>query len=240
MSEPSSAPDPADAGDADTDGGDVAGPDAERGLGAEPDVVGASAPADGHQGDSDARVVGLESTDAADVIGAVGSETARLVLEAIHDDPATASGLADRLDCSLQTVQYHLGNLTEAGLVEVVDETASEKGRTMDVYGPANRPVVVYAGDEDEADLRSMLARLVSAVGLLAVASLVVQRLLDRASTRADAGTEVGMTADAAREAGGAAGGIEPGLLFFAGGMAALVAYLGWWYLRRSGRLDGL
>jgi predicted permease len=98
----------------------------------------------------------------------------------------------------------------------------------------------VYAGDEDEADLRSMLARLVSAVGLLAVASLVVQRLLDRASTRADAGTEVGMTADAAREAGGAAGGIEPGLLFFAGGMAALVAYLGWWYLRRSGRLDGL
>jgi len=187
----------------------------------------------------DARVVGVDSTDAAAVIDAVGSETARAVLESLHEQPSTASGLADRVDCSLQTVGYHLDNLADAGLVEVVDAATSEKGREMDVYGPADGPVVVYAGEADESDLRSVLGRLVSALGLLAVGSLLVQELFG--GTAEPAAAE--MTADTAAGSGGgaaAAGGVEPGLVFFAGGLVVLAASLGWWALRRRGHLDGL
>lgn len=194
-------------------------------------------------GSSEARVLGLDSTDADAVLGAVASDTARAVLEALHEEPSTASGLADRVDCSLQTVQYHLDNLSEADLVTVVDSATSPKGQEMDVYDPTRRPVVVYAGEGDDGDdLRSMLTRLVSGVGFLGLLSLLVQELFggDRApTTEATRDTGVSLSAEAA-ETAGAAGGVEPGLLFFAGGLVVLVAYLGLWYLRRRGALDGL
>jgi DNA-binding transcriptional ArsR family regulator len=189
---------------------------------------------------SDARVVGLESTAAEDVIGAVSSETGRAVLETLQEEPSTASGLADRLECSLQTVQYHLGNLDEAGLIEVVETERSEKGHEMDVYGPTAQPVVVYAGDDDAADLRSVLKRLVSGVAFIGLVSLLVQVLLEREQPAGTDGVQVsaeyaGKAADTA-----ARSGPEPGLVFFAGGVVVLVAYLSWWYLRRTGRLDGI
>ena len=228
MSEQSSGP-----------GGGDAGPGPEE----RPEFDGGVAGVESTAGLDDPRVVGLESADAEAVLGAVASDTGRVVLEALHDDPATASGLADRLDASLQTVQYHLGNLESADLVEVVDTATSEKGREMDVYGPARRPVVVYAGDGDQADdLRSVLSRLVSGVALLGLVSLLVQSLFgeDPTSYVAETGSsEVAMTADAAGKSGAAAG-IEPGLLFFAGGLVVLLAYLGAWYLHRRGTLDGL
>ena len=202
------------------------------------------APADGDGGpaaaavDGDARVVGLESTDADAVLGAVSSDTARTVLDALHEESATASGLAERADLSLQTVQYHLGNLAEADLVEVVDETTSEKGRQMDVYGPTSQPVVVFAGGEDDADdVRSMLSRLVSAVAFLGLVSLLVQQVFGGAET---GGETVEMTADSAGQAAGVAGGVEPGLLFFAGGLVVVAAYACWWFLRCAGYLDGV
>lgn len=220
---------PADgtAGSDGTTGADGGTADGEGGPGAGPAV------------DGDARVVGLESTDADAVLAAVSSDTARSVLEALHEEPATASDLARRADLSLQTVQYHLGNLVDADLVDVVDETTSEKGRTMDVYGPTSHPVVVFAGPEDDADdVRSMLSRLVSAVAFLGLVSLLVQQVFGGDGT----GEEVAMTADSARSAGEAAGaaGVEPGLIFFAGGLVVLAAYGAWWYLRRSGHLDGV
>jgi DNA-binding transcriptional ArsR family regulator len=188
---------------------------------------------------SDARVVGLESTAAEDVIGAVASETGRTVLEALQEEPSTASGLAGRLECSLQTVQYHLGNLDDAGLVEVVDTESSEKGHEMDVYGPTAQPVVVYAGDDD-ADLASVLKRLVSGVVFVGLVSLLVQELLGRERVVETDGAQV--SAEYAGDAVDAAArsGPEPGLVFFAGGVVVLVAYLSWWYLRRTGRVDGI
>lgn len=201
-----------------------------------------TAPAEPHDGTTEARIVGLESTDAEAVIGAVASDTARTVLDALYDEPSTASGLTDRVDCSLQTVQYHLGKLADADLIEVRGTATSEKGRKMDVYGPTRRPVVVYAGDDGGDDLRSMLARLVSGVAFLGLLSLLVQKLVgrERGKTIGTVGETGGAFSADAAESAGAAGGVEPGLLFFAGGLVVLVAYFGVWYLRRRGPLDGL
>ena len=98
------------------------------------------------------------------------------MLREFHDDPATPSGVADRLDLSLQNAQYHIGNLEDAGLIEQVDTVYSEKGREMTVYGPADAPLIVYAGTEDETTgLKAALSRLVGAVAALGLTSLLVQ-----------------------------------------------------------------
>jgi DNA-binding transcriptional ArsR family regulator len=128
--------------------------------------------------DAEPRVVGVDSDDADELLSALSSTTARELLAALHDEPANPAALADRVDTSLQNAQYHLSNLEEAGLIEVVDTAYSAKGREMNVYAPADQPLVVYAGKEEETGgLRSALSRLLGAVGALALSSILVQAL---------------------------------------------------------------
>jgi len=128
---------------------------------------------------SEPRVVGVDSDAADDLLAALSSRTARRVLIELHEDPSTPARLAERVDTSLQNVQYHLDNLDDADLVEVADTVYSEKGREMKVFAPADRALVVVAGREEETTgLKATLKRLLGSVGALGVASLLVDRLL--------------------------------------------------------------
>ena len=128
--------------------------------------------------DADPRVVGVDSEDADDVLAALSSATARQLLSALHEDPATPSELADAVDTSLQNTQYHLGNLEDADVVEVIDTVYSEKGREMKVYAPADQPLVLFAGQEEETStLKSALSRLLGGVGIVGAASVALHSL---------------------------------------------------------------
>ncbi len=131
--------------------------------------------------DADPRVVDVDSEDADDILAALSSGTARALLSALHDEPASPSDLADRVDTSLQNAQYHLEKLETAGAVEVIDTVYSEKGREMDVYAPADQPLVIFAGKEEKGStLKSALSRLLGSVGILALASLAIQQWFGR------------------------------------------------------------
>jgi DNA-binding transcriptional ArsR family regulator len=121
------------------------------------------------------RIVGIDGDDADEVLSALSAGTAREILSSLHEEPATASEIADRVDTTLQNTQYHLDSLTEAGLVVETDTVYSEKGREMSVYGPADRALVVVAGEEDDTGgLRGALRRLLGTllpVGGAAVAA---------------------------------------------------------------------
>jgi DNA-binding transcriptional ArsR family regulator len=128
--------------------------------------------------DAEPRVISVDSDDADDVLSALSAATARNLLAALHEEPAPPGELADRVDTSLQNAQYHLEKLETAGAVEVVDTAYSEKGREMDVYAPADQPLVICAGDEnDTSGLRSALRSLLGGVAVVGVASLFVQEL---------------------------------------------------------------
>ncbi|WP_331235371.1 ArsR/SmtB family transcription factor [Natronorarus salvus] len=129
--------------------------------------------------DAEPRVIGIEGDDADALIGALSSETARSLLAALHDEPATPSAVAARVDTSLQNAQYHLGKLEAADLIREVGTAYSEKGREMTVYAPADAPLVVVAGNEEATSgLRTALSRLLGAVAALGVGSVVVEQLL--------------------------------------------------------------
>ncbi|GAB7093136.1 hypothetical protein JCM30237_02880 [Halolamina litorea] len=126
--------------------------------------------------DPEPRVLGVDSDEAGETLAALSSDTARSMLRAFHDDPATPSGIADRQDLSLQNAQYHIGKLEDAGLIEPVDTVYSEKGREMQVYGPADAPLIVYAGTEDDTTgLKAALSRLIGAIAALGLTSVLVQ-----------------------------------------------------------------
>jgi DNA-binding transcriptional ArsR family regulator len=187
--------------------------------------------------EAEPRVIGVDSDDADDLLSALSSSTARRLLSALHEDPDTPASLADRLDTSLQNVQYHLGKLETANVVRVIDTVYSEKGREMKVYAPTDRPLVLFAGREEESTgLKAALRRLVGGFGLLAGFSLLVQYLLTDGpwlSLTGSAGTaDVQTTTESARIAGEAATMLPPGLVFFLGGALMLLAVFGVWYVR--------
>ena len=182
-------------------------------------------PAVGEQG-SDARVVGLDDEAADRVIDALSAETARDIYRAVRDDPRTPPELAESLDCSLQTVHYHLGSLSEADLVEAAGTGYSEKGVEMTVYRAADRPLVLTTADEETGSrIRGFLSRILGALAGLSVVSLLAQWVLPTPDGPAG-GTN--MTAPVGDPGAGSA--LPPGVLVFLGGLAALVLVASAWY----------
>lgn len=201
------------------------------------------------------RVVGVDSDDADSVLSALSSETARALLAALYEDPAPASDLADRTDTTIQNVQYHLGKLADAGLIEVADTAYSPKGREMDVYVPADRAVVVVPGDSDSNALRDLLPELATALLPLALLAAAAEVVLDGpfaptvplpvgSSASGDATEAARETEVAAQSADVATTTADPSLLaqvtaspgvaVFLGGLLALAfAALVVWYRRR-------
>lgn len=195
--------------------------------------------------ESDPRVIGLDDDDADDLLSTLSSETARAVLAELHEEPTTPSTLADRVDTSLQNVQYHLENLQEADMIEVIDTIYSEKGREMSVYAPADRPLVMFASPEHERPgLRDAIKRLLGSVGILALGSVLLQAWLGDLSALwpftartggADAGGGPGtMQAADTAETTSQAAGFPPGLVFFLGGVVVLVLGVVIWIVRRQ------
>jgi len=125
--------------------------------------------------DGELQIVGVdEDIDA--VLDALSSETARDILNAVYDEPGAPSELADRLDMSIQKVSYHLEKLESEELIAVVGTQYSEKGQEMTVYEPPDDPLVVFVGTPDrKRTLRSLVERLVPAIGLLTATSVMVQ-----------------------------------------------------------------
>jgi DNA-binding transcriptional ArsR family regulator len=101
--------------------------------------------------DAEPRVLSLTDDSAGEVLSAFQSATARAILLTLHDEPQTASALADQVETSLQNVQYHLSRMVEAGLVTVVDTWFSSRGTEMSVYAPADDPLVLVVGEDGEA-----------------------------------------------------------------------------------------
>ncbi|WP_458208396.1 ArsR/SmtB family transcription factor [Haladaptatus sp. NG-SE-30] len=193
------------------------------------------------------RVLGVDSDDADDLLGALSSDTARSLLSALHEDPATASELSDRVDTSLQNAQYHLGKLEDADLISQVDTIYSEKGREMKVYAPTDGPLILFAGREDQTTgLKDALSRVLGVAVVLGVMSAAIQYAVTEglfgiggqsAEKSTDSGGQMGTFSSQSSEAAQTATDtamttIPPGVLFFAG--CALVLALGavWWYLR--------
>ncbi|GGI98756.1 hypothetical protein GCM10008995_05780 [Halobellus salinus] len=182
-------------------------------------------------------MVGLDDDDAEDLLSALSSTTARGILAALHEEPTNPAALAESVDTSLQNAQYHLERLESAGVIEVVDTVYSEKGREMDVYAPADRPLVVVAADGDEtAGVSDILGRLLGGLGVVGIASLLTQYLLGGAPFVARGGGDAGGgavgTADVATQTA-ASTGPPPGLLVFLGGLAVLLAWLAVWTVRQ-------
>lgn len=210
--------------------------------------------ADDEKRDTEARLLRIDDEAADDVFDALSSRTAREILVALQEEPRTASELAEIADTSLQNVKYHLDKFDTVDLAEPVGTAYSEKGREMTVYGPTSAPLVLTAGGEEQtSSLRAFVKRVFGGLGILAGASVLVDRVLRAGSsdgsgtlpTGTQTETPQDVTAPITRTVSGKVTptgtspptgtvvDVEPGLVFFAGGAFVLLLVAGWYLVRR-------
>ncbi|MFB6254219.1 MAG: ArsR/SmtB family transcription factor [Halobacteriaceae archaeon] len=184
-------------------------------------------------GSSEPTVVHVDSEAANEVLDAMSSQTAREILSYLHNEPQTPSQLAEQNDLSLPTIQYHLDNLQEADLIEVVGTKYSEKGNEMKIYAPADNPVVFVGTEEERSRVRKLLGQLLGAIALLAATSIIVQWFVTDILIPEQRIDIIRKTAPAGQLEGLSFTPIPPGLLFFTGGTFILMAVIIWRYRRQ-------
>lgn len=139
------------------------------------------------------RLVDLNEETADEVFEALASSTTRKIFLELHNQPQTASDLAEVTETSVQNVQYHLEKLTDVDLVEVVDTWYSERGSEMNVYAPIDESLVLFAGRDKQSAFRRLLNRFAGVFALLLPPSILAGYLANwrDSSTLEDVGAEI-------------------------------------------------
>ncbi|ABN57441.1 MULTISPECIES: ArsR/SmtB family transcription factor [Methanoculleus] len=106
---------------------------------------------------------------------AMASQTANAIIQAFGGGPLTSSEVARRMKIPITTASYHIENLLDAGLLEVMETRWSEKGREVKVYGLANQVLIIAS---PASDLRSVLQKYATLFGIVALASLGLWSIL--------------------------------------------------------------
>lgn len=189
---------------------------------------GTSSASDRQDDEQDPDLIAIDDEAADDVFSALSSTTARSILSSLYEEPQTASEIADSTDTSLQNVNYHINNLRDSDLIDVVDTGYSDQGREMKVYAPANGALVVFASDDlERSSLWETLKQLLTGVGLVAVVSLVVDRLVRQLVSRPPQ-----LTPGATGPTSSTTFPFPPGAIFFLGAVFAFLVVAAWWHFR--------
>lgn len=177
---------------------------------------------------------------------AMASQTASDILSALRDAPLSAAEIADRLAIPLTTLKYHVENLADAGLIEVVRTRWSSKGREVKVYGLTSRLIIVTPPVKD---IRAILLKYASLFAVVIFASIVVAMLMPLLGGGVPAEEPRLMAFDAkgagAQEAAGVPSvALDAVTAFFLGGSTVVLAlmvyevYLYFTYYRRRRARD--
>lgn len=114
----------------------------------------------------EAELLCIDDDQTPEILATLSSDTSQNIFQQVHQEPKTATDLAQELNTSVQGVTYHLAKLQDTGLIEVLDTCYSEKGREMDVYGPSERPYIVFLGmSTDESGLTAAFKRFAHSIG---------------------------------------------------------------------------
>lgn len=103
--------------------------------------------------DEQPRRVNMLADEGTQMLDALGSDTARAILTALCEEPATTSEISERIGTSIQNVHHHLGQLQNADLVRVVTTHYSSRGLEMDVYAVKGAPLMLVCGNQEGINL---------------------------------------------------------------------------------------
>jgi DNA-binding transcriptional ArsR family regulator len=121
-------------------------------------------------------VIILEPGDekAQKIAKAIASRTAGEILQLLKEGSHASTQIAESLSIPITTVQYHLENLVDAGIITIVEKRWSQKGREVKVYGLRDQMLIVVPRG---GDLKGILLRYASLFAVVMFAAIVLALL---------------------------------------------------------------
>jgi DNA-binding transcriptional ArsR family regulator len=102
---------------------------------------------------------------------AMASQTANDILNFLGEGQKSQTEITERLAIPFTTVQYHIENLLDAGLIAVAATRYSVKGREIKYYALTDQLLIVAPR---QANVRSLLLKYASLFGIVIFGSLAV------------------------------------------------------------------
>jgi predicted transcriptional regulator len=109
------------------------------------------------------------------VAKAISSQTANDVIQVLRKKAMTSTEIAGLMSIPITTATYHIENLLEAGILQVVQTKWSKKGREVKVYGLTNQVLIIAPL---KSDVRSLLLKYMALFSIVVAASIVMTVLL--------------------------------------------------------------
>ncbi len=73
----------------------------------------------------------------------LANDTCRAILDAVSDEPMSATQISEKLALPLTTIDYNLKKLSEVGLITIHHKRWSPKGKKVNFYAPAEKFIVI-------------------------------------------------------------------------------------------------
>ncbi len=89
----------------------------------------------------------------------LSNDTSRRILEALADEPMSATEISEKLGAPLTTLHYNIENLLQTGLIKVERTRYSEKGREVKYYGPTRKFIIIAPENVGEKETKNFLKR---------------------------------------------------------------------------------
>ena len=165
---------------------------------------------------------------------AMASQTANDILNFLGEGQKSQTEITERLAIPFTTVQYHIENLLDAGLIAVAATRYSVKGREIKYYALTDQLLIVAPR---QANVRSLLLKYASLFGIVIFGSLAIMLAsplmtmqsgsaanIAPAAAERDAGMLVAKAAYAAAPA--SSGLPDTAIAFFFGGLFVICVLL--------------
>lgn len=114
--------------------------------------------------EKDKKFILTPMNDAKKVSQVLANDTCHTILDAVSDEPLSASQISKKLNIPLTTVDYNLKKLKEVGLIGVHHKRWSPKGKKVNYYAPQAKFVVIAPKHMDASKILPALKSMLPAI----------------------------------------------------------------------------
>ena len=115
-------------------------------------------------------LVSIEDERAKKIASVLGNKTCKKIIDVLAEKESSEKEIADELKIPMNTAEYNLKKLLDAGLVEKTKNFFwSKKGRKIDIYKVSNKSIVISPKSSDMVSKIKSFAIVLGASGLIAL-----------------------------------------------------------------------
>jgi DNA-binding transcriptional ArsR family regulator len=120
-------------------------------------------------------MISMDDEKAKAIAGVLGNKTCQSIIDCLVEKELSEKDLADTLKLPINTVEYNLKKLLEAGLIEKAKRFFwSKKGKKIDIYKLSNKSIIISPKSKN---ISSKIKSLAIVTALSGIGALIINQI---------------------------------------------------------------